>query len=64
MPRERRTWRPITAFSGEGELYCPVASAFRVKLVRNDVLGDCRSRGLRRGGKQAAGKSFGNLHLV
>ena len=35
---------------GEGEVYDPVASAFRVKLVRDDVLLDCRFRGLRREG--------------
>ena len=31
----------------EGELYDPVASAFRVKLVRDDVLSDFRFRDLR-----------------
>ena len=39
----------------EGEFYDPVASAFRVKLVRNDVLGDCRFRSLRRGGGGGGG---------
>ena len=36
-------------------------SAFKVKLVTDGVLGDCRFRCLQREGRQAAGKSFGNL---
>ena len=41
--------------TGGGELYDPVASAFRVKLVRNDALGDCRFRGSSKEGVRGRG---------
>ena len=47
---------------GEGEFHDPVASAFRVKLVRNDVLGDCRFRGL--SGEREGGGGEGSRRQV